>query len=46
MLDSPEGVYPGQVQVEYPATSVLFTSCAFCSLVALYVFVEAARLTW
>jgi len=26
MLDSPEGVCPGQAQFEYPATSVLFSN--------------------
>jgi hypothetical protein len=26
MLDSPEGVCPGQVRFEYPATSVLFSN--------------------
>jgi hypothetical protein len=28
MLDSPEGVCPGQAPFEYPATSVLFSSLA------------------
>jgi hypothetical protein len=27
MLDSPEGVCPGQARFEYPATSVLFSNC-------------------
>src|SRR5215216_4906425 len=27
MLDSPEGVCPGQARFEYPATSVLFSRC-------------------
>src|SRR5215217_9272113 len=27
MLDSPEGVCPGQARFEYPATSVLFSIC-------------------
>jgi hypothetical protein len=26
MLDSPEGVCPGQARFEYPATSVLFSN--------------------
>ena len=35
MLDSPEGVCPGQAPFEYPATSVRFSNYS-----------TAARLTW
>ena len=31
MLDSQEGVSPGQARFEYPATSVLFSNQRWCS---------------
>ena len=39
MLDSSEGVCPGQARFEYPATSVLFSMCShrvqLCALILL-----------
>jgi hypothetical protein len=34
MLDSPEGVCPGQARFEYPATFVLFSNCPYSAQTA------------